>query len=75
MVGAATDGYCDTGRLRMPKMPARMIKMEITQAKIGRSIKNLAMFHSVYWADDAAGADAAAEAAGADAAAAGAEAA
>ena len=59
----------------MPKIPAKMIKMEITQAKIGLSIKNQPMINYVYWADDAAGADAGTEAAGADAAAAGAEAA
>ena len=49
MVGAATDGYCEIGNLEMPITPASMIKMAITHAKIGLSIKNLAMFLPFYY--------------------------
>src|SRR5690606_16337655 len=36
-------GYCDTGRFRMDRVPASMMTMAMTQAKIGRSMKNFAM--------------------------------
>ena len=36
-------GYWLTGNLRMDSPPASMITRAITQAKIGRSIKNLDM--------------------------------
>ena len=48
MVGAPTDGYCDTGSERMPITPASMTNIAITHAKMGRSIKNLAIFAVPY---------------------------
>jgi len=41
--GGAITGYCDTGRRSMDSVPASMMMMAITHAKMGRSIKNLAM--------------------------------
>ena len=43
MVGGAMFGYCATGRLVIAKAPASKMKMASTQAKTGRSIKNLPM--------------------------------
>ena len=43
MVGGATEGYCDTGSCVIDTMPAITTKMAITQAKIGRWMKNLGM--------------------------------
>ena len=37
--GGAISGYCATGRLRMAARPAMTMKIEITMAKIGRSMK------------------------------------
>jgi len=39
-------GYCDMGRLTMDKMPASMMMMAMTQAKTGRSMKNLAIMRA-----------------------------
>ncbi len=36
-------GYWLTGKVRMDRAPASMITRAITQAKIGRSMKNLDM--------------------------------
>ena len=41
--GGATGGYCAIGSWVMATEPSTMMKSAITQAKIGRSIKNLAM--------------------------------
>src|SRR4051812_13428822 len=42
MVGGVMFGNCEIGRLRADTKPARVITIEITAAKIGRSMKNLA---------------------------------
>src|SRR6267378_809426 len=42
-VGAAIAGYCATGSDRMASTPASIRTMAMTNAKIGRSMKNLAM--------------------------------
>ncbi len=39
--GGAMGGYWETGRVSMASSPASMMIMAITQAKIGRSMKNL----------------------------------
>ena len=39
IVGGATVGYMEIGRLSIDSVPASMIRSAITQAKIGRSIK------------------------------------
>jgi hypothetical protein len=41
--GGATSGYWDTGMLGIAKMPASAMASAITQAKIGRSMKNCGM--------------------------------
>ena len=43
MVGGATVGYCDTGSSWIDTTPAMITNMAITQAKIGRWMKNLDM--------------------------------
>src|SRR3979490_1985705 len=40
MEGGAMLGYCATGSFLIARMPARVMMMAITQAKIGRAIKN-----------------------------------
>ncbi len=72
--GGATEGYSEIGRLRNAIAPVRRMISAITQAKMGRSIKNLANTDqpSFLWLAAAAGvADVAdvADAAGAAAAA------
>src|SRR3954470_18940078 len=39
--GGAMSGYCSTGSQMMPPTPPIMIRMEITQANTGRSMKVL----------------------------------
>jgi hypothetical protein len=39
--GGAMGGYCETGRLWFANAPATIMMMAITQAKTGRSRKNL----------------------------------
>ncbi|MNG21254.1 hypothetical protein D3C84_1055950 [compost metagenome] len=46
MAGGAMLGYWLIGSLRIDKAPTNMITKAITQAKIGRSIKNLDMVYS-----------------------------
>src|SRR5882762_7120384 len=41
--GGAIGGYCSIGSVKTDKAPATMIRMAMTIAKIGRSMKNLAM--------------------------------
>ncbi|MNZ92528.1 hypothetical protein D3C78_1115550 [compost metagenome] len=41
MAGGAMAGYWLTGSLRIDSPPASMITSAITQAKMGRSMKNL----------------------------------
>src|SRR5260221_531466 len=41
--GGAIGGYCSIGRAKIDNAPATMIRMAMTIAKIGRSMKNLAM--------------------------------
>ena len=41
--GGATGGYCAMGNWRMATAPSTMMNSAITHAKIGRSMKNLAM--------------------------------
>ena len=48
--GGATSGYWEMGSLRTEIAPASMMTMAITQAKMGRSIKNLAMTYSAFFA-------------------------
>src|SRR5689334_19144878 len=67
IAGGAMAGYCDTGSFRIERTPAIMMMIASTHAKIGRSMKNLAMA----WSSPAQGAFGLA-AAGADAAGAGA---
>jgi hypothetical protein len=43
--GGAMLGYCATGSLVSDNAPESKIKMEMTQAKIGRSMKNLGMMN------------------------------
>ena len=43
MAVGAMRGYCEMGRRRMDSAPASMMMMAMTQAKTGRSMKNLAM--------------------------------
>ena len=38
--GGAIDGYWAIGRVRIDRAPASMTTMAMTQAKIGRSMKN-----------------------------------
>src|SRR5581483_12071865 len=38
-LGGAMSGYCSTGRVRIPAIPASMITIAITQANTGRSMK------------------------------------
>ena len=49
MLGGATDGYCDTGSLVIDTAPSTMMNKAITHAKMGRSIKNLAMGLAPYF--------------------------
>ena len=44
IVGGAMSGYCAIGKLGIAKLPASMITIAITHAKIGRSMKNSAMY-------------------------------
>src|SRR5512133_648804 len=60
MAGGATGGYWAIGNCVMATPPITMMKRAITQAKIGRSMKNRAMGRAPY--DFAAEAEAAAEA-------------
>src|SRR5690554_4699579 len=56
IAGGAMAGYCDTGSFRMDSAPASMMTMAMTHAKMGRSMKNLAMVCSsarLAGADDA----------------------
>jgi len=43
MAGGAMVGYCSTGSVNIDAPPASIRMMAITQAKIGRSMKNFAM--------------------------------
>ena len=43
MVGGATLGYCATGSCVMEMAPSTIMNRAMTHAKMGRSIKNLAM--------------------------------
>src|SRR5690625_1457352 len=43
MVGGAMVGYMDTGRTAMARPPASMMRMAMTQAKTGRSMKKFAI--------------------------------
>src|SRR5260221_3738619 len=54
--GGAMVGYCATGSWKIDAMPASIRMIAITHAKIGRSIKNLAMKRGslVYCTADAA---------------------
>jgi hypothetical protein len=49
MDGGATLGYWATGNWLMAMTPKRMISKETTQAKIGRSIKNLDIIKTFYF--------------------------
>jgi hypothetical protein len=49
MLGGATVGYCDTGSLVIDTAPSTMMNRAITHAKMGRSIKNLAMGLAPYF--------------------------
>ena len=40
MAGGATVGYCDTGNLLIAAPPSSTMNSAMTQAKIGRSMKN-----------------------------------
>src|SRR5262249_2237950 len=46
MVGGAISGYCATGSRRKATPPRIMITIEMTEAKIGRSMKKCAIFIS-----------------------------
>src|SRR5471030_3106814 len=46
MAGGAMAGYWLIGNLRIDRAPTNMITRAITQAKIGRSIKNFDMVYS-----------------------------
>ena len=41
--GGAICGYCAIGSVRIDRTPIPMMRIEITQAKTGRSMKNRAM--------------------------------
>src|SRR6516165_1135485 len=43
IAGGATGGYCEIGSCVIATLPITMMNSAITQAKIGRSMKNLAM--------------------------------
>jgi hypothetical protein len=43
MEGGATGGYCAIGNWVMDTAPITMMNSAITQAKMGRSMKNFAM--------------------------------
>ena len=47
--GGAIGGYCETGRVLIASRPASMIMMAITQAKIGRLMKNFGMAGLLYF--------------------------
>ena len=47
--GGAIGGYCETGSVLIDRRPASMTMMAITQAKIGRFIKNLGMERLLYY--------------------------
>src|SRR4051812_8767890 len=50
MVGGVMSGYCDTGREKSPTSPASVMMMDITEAKIGRSMKKrVNIFSSCQW--------------------------
>src|SRR5438105_1962773 len=72
MAGGATGGYCAIGSRMMDTAPTTMTNRAITHAKMGRSMKNLAMEGQPFFACEAA--EAGAEAGAAAAAEAGAEA-
>ncbi len=59
-VGGAIGGYCEIGNCRIEIAPASMTMMAMTQAKIGRSMKNLGImvyfFSSLGFAPGAGGA-------------------
>ena len=57
MAGGATGGYCAIGSWVIETLPTTMMKSAMTHAKIGRSMKNLAMGPS--YRDAAEAADAA----------------
>src|SRR6218665_1842350 len=67
MAGGATGGYCEIGSWVIETAPITMMNSAITQAKIGRSMKNLAMDACLASYCLGAAAGAAAEAAGAGA--------
>ncbi len=54
MDGGAMLGYCETGKFSIDNMPANIIRMAMTQAKIGRSIKKRDMTYSAFLAADGA---------------------
>src|SRR6187402_1581596 len=43
MEGGATGGYCEIGSCVIATLPSTMMNSAITHAKMGRSMKNLAM--------------------------------
>ena len=43
MEGGAIVGYCSTGSVKIDSAPATMIRIAMTIAKIGRSMKNFAI--------------------------------
>ena len=47
--GGAIGGYWETGRVLIASRPASMTMMAITQAKIGRLMKNLGMERLLYF--------------------------
>src|SRR5690606_33833005 len=54
IAGGAIAGYCDTGSVVTESAPASMMMIAITHAKIGRSMKNRAIYRSPGAADPAA---------------------
>src|SRR3954471_23837197 len=55
MAGGATGGDCAIGSLVMDNQPTTMMNKAITHAKMGRSMKNLAMDAQPFFAWEAAG--------------------
>src|SRR6218665_1161355 len=63
MAGGATGGYCEIGSCVIATPPITRMNSAITHAKMGRSMKNLAMDRAPYCADAAEAAGAGADAA------------
>src|SRR3990167_8951969 len=42
--GGAISGYCATGRVKKATVPTSVIRIEMTEAKIGRSMKKCEIF-------------------------------